>query len=467
MATPSLQRVINHLRAEAHTEEEGGAPDGELLEIFILERDEAAFEALVRRHGPMVFGVCRRILRNDADAEDAFQATFLVLVHKANSIRPRGMVSNWLYGVAHNTALKARAMIQQRQRKEKEAGKMPKAGQREEAWQQMQSVVDAELSRLPDKYRVPIVLCDLEGKSIKEAVRHLGWPQGTVASRLTRGRALLARRLSKHGVLMSTGLLAGALSASAVSASVPVALTMATVQAGCLLAAGKAVAAVGASATALALADGMLKSMLLVKLKLATAVVLLAASLTAGIGVYSYSRSGAATESVTEMSAGSTVANSPGESVANMPSPPRVELCQKAPSHQDPGLDHPATAPAQPTVTPQQDLPSGGARSCAAPAKIYIIHSHDWHTIKNAAAGLSKNPKVQIHSYTMKVTPDGVKFILIRVLKNNQYSMSYRAITTGTRPAAIAGDPPMALTPVTPMEPFASPMGSDGLRYAP
>src|SRR6185295_8058718 len=98
----------------------------------------------------------------------------------------------------------------QRQRKEREAGTMPKAGQNEEVWTQVQSVVDTELSRLPDKYRVPIVLCDLEGKSIKEAVLHLGWPQGTVASRLTRGRALLAKRLSKHGVLLSAGLLAGA-----------------------------------------------------------------------------------------------------------------------------------------------------------------------------------------------------------------------------------------------------------------
>ena len=108
-----------------------------------MSRDEGAFEALVRRHGQMVFGVCRRILRNDTDAEDAFQATFLVLVRKAASVRPRGMVSNWLYGVAHNTALKAKAMIHQRRAKEKEAGTTPKAENNEEVWWQIQTMLDA------------------------------------------------------------------------------------------------------------------------------------------------------------------------------------------------------------------------------------------------------------------------------------------------------------------------------------
>src|SRR5438445_10591040 len=125
---------MHRLRSCAQGLDGDGISDGDLLECFVALRDDSAFEALVHRHGPMVFGVCRRILRNDADAEDAFQATFLVLVRKAAAIRPRGMVSNWLYGVAHNTALKAKAMNHQRQRKEKEAGTMPKAGQNEEVW---------------------------------------------------------------------------------------------------------------------------------------------------------------------------------------------------------------------------------------------------------------------------------------------------------------------------------------------
>ena len=145
-----------------------------------------------------------------------------------------------------------------------------------------------KLSRLPDKYRVPIVLCDLEGKTIKEVVHQLGWPQGTVASRLTRGRALLARRLSKYGMTLSSSLLAMALTQAAASASVPAALTATTIQAACLFAAGKSAAAGGASATAVALTDGVLKTMLFVKLKLAVAVCLIATAFTAGVGGIAY-----------------------------------------------------------------------------------------------------------------------------------------------------------------------------------
>src|ERR1700732_1846438 len=203
MAAKVLNRVVQHLRRCAQQQATAGVLDGELLEGYVSRRDEAAFEALVRRHGPMVLGVCRRILRNEADAEDAFQATFLVLVRKAGTIRPRGLVSNWLYGVAQNTALKAKAMIHHRRAKEKAAGTQPQPAAGEEVWRQVQEVLDEELNRLPQKYRVPIVLCELEGKTIKEAARHLNWPQGTVATRLAHGRRLLARRLSRHGLTLS------------------------------------------------------------------------------------------------------------------------------------------------------------------------------------------------------------------------------------------------------------------------
>src|SRR5205814_4246532 len=136
--------------------DEARLPDGDLLECYVNRRDEAAFEALLRRHGPMVLGVCRRILHNEADAQDAFQATFLVLVRKAASVRPRGMVSNWLFGVARNTALKAKAMIQQRRLKEKAAGSRPRVQATEEVWRQVQELLDAELGQLPEKYRVAL-----------------------------------------------------------------------------------------------------------------------------------------------------------------------------------------------------------------------------------------------------------------------------------------------------------------------
>src|SRR5262245_35915307 len=121
MATTALGTVLNNLRRSLLRQDKVGLTDGELLECFIGRRDEAAFEALLCRHGPMVLGVCRRVLRNEADAEDAFQATFLLLVKKATCIRPRGMVGNWLYGVAHSTALKARAMSNKRSAKERAA----------------------------------------------------------------------------------------------------------------------------------------------------------------------------------------------------------------------------------------------------------------------------------------------------------------------------------------------------------
>jgi RNA polymerase sigma-70 factor (ECF subfamily) len=156
--------------------------DGELLERFIARRDEAAFETLVRRHGPMVLGVCRRVLQNDADAEDAFQATFLVLVRKATSVVPRALVGNWLYGVAHNTALKAKSMNRKRRLKEREAAAC-RPETPDEASAQLQAVLDEELRHLPDKYRVAILLCELEGNpSRRRRVNSIGprerWPAG-------------------------------------------------------------------------------------------------------------------------------------------------------------------------------------------------------------------------------------------------------------------------------------------------
>src|SRR5262245_35360990 len=221
MATGQLGSVVRHLRKAALLQDGADRTDGELLECFLARRDEAAFEALVQRHGPMVLGVCRRVLKNQADAEDAFQATFLVLVRKATSVVPRALVGNWLYGVAHNTALKAKAMNTKRRAREREAGGMPRREAPEEVWQQLQALLDEELSRLPDKYRVPIVLCDLEGKPLKEAARQLGWPHGTVASRLARGRTMLAKRLARHGLTLSAGALAAALSQGAAPAGVP------------------------------------------------------------------------------------------------------------------------------------------------------------------------------------------------------------------------------------------------------
>jgi RNA polymerase sigma factor (sigma-70 family) len=257
-------------------------PDGELLTRYVANRDEKAFEVLVRRHGAMVFGVCRRILGNEADAEDAFQATFLVLIRKASSVRQRGTVGNWLYGVAFNTARKAKAMLRKRREKERQAtASRPTVA--EDAGLAVLTLVDGELSHLPERYRIPIVLCDLEGKTIQEAMRHLGWPQGTVASRLARGRALLATRLARQGVALTVGVLANTLAQTASAAVSPQVMTT-TTQTAALFAAGKTEAACGASANAAFLTEGVLKAMLLAKLNLTAAALALTTLLSLAVG---------------------------------------------------------------------------------------------------------------------------------------------------------------------------------------
>ncbi len=270
MTTRALTGALRRLGRATLLQDGGGLTDAELLGCFVTDRDEAAFAALLRRHGPMVLGVCRRVLRNEADAEDAFQATFLVLVRKAHTVVPRGMVSNWLYGVAHNTARKARAMSAKRRVKEAEAGAARGHASEEGAWREVRALLDEELSRLPDRYRVPIVLCELEGKTIKEAAAQLGWPQGTVATRLSRGRTMLGKRLARHGLPLA-GLAAVLAEAEAEASGIPAPLERSTLQAASRFAAGRAAAGL-VSARAAALTDGVLKSMILHKLKIAAAV---------------------------------------------------------------------------------------------------------------------------------------------------------------------------------------------------
>ena len=188
------------LRATGLRADEGPS-DCQLLKRFVKGRDEAAFEALVRRHACLVFSVCRRVLGSIPDAEDAFQATFLVLLRKASSVGRRGSLGNWLYGVAYRTALEARTATARRRRKEAQVVP-PAQAQPDETARELLPLLDEELRGLPDKYRAPVVLCELEGKSRKEAARLLGWPEGTVAGRLARARVLLARRLARYGLAL-------------------------------------------------------------------------------------------------------------------------------------------------------------------------------------------------------------------------------------------------------------------------
>jgi RNA polymerase sigma factor (sigma-70 family) len=248
--------------------DEPALTDGQLLTCFIERQDEAAFAALVKRPSRMVWGGCRRLLPNHHDAEDAFQAAFLVLVRKATSVRPREMVANWLYGVAYTTAHRARVANARRRAKERQVTDMPEPqAERPDLWVDLQPLLDEELSRLPDKYRVVILLCDLEGKTRTEVARQLQVPEGTVAGRLARARAMLARRLGRRGLVVSGGVLAAVLSEKAVAACVPTSVVSGTVKAGAACAGGPAGVSGLVSGKVAALTDGVLKAMLPNRLK--------------------------------------------------------------------------------------------------------------------------------------------------------------------------------------------------------
>jgi len=282
MPTKGMNRVIQHLRRVVLLQDGAGLTDGQLLRSYVEHGDESAFAALVRRHGPMVWGVCRRVLGNHQDAEDAFQATFLVLVRRAACVVPREMVANWLYGVARQTSLKARAMAAKRKTRERQVTVMaePKIVC-QDPWSDLQPLLDQELSCLSDKYRVAIVLCDLEGKTRKEAARQLGLPEGTLAARLARGRAMLAKRLSRRGLGVPAGALAVALSQNGASAAVPTSVVSGTLQAASLVVTGQASAGLISTKVA-GLTEGVMKAMLITKLKIATAVLLVIAASGAG-----------------------------------------------------------------------------------------------------------------------------------------------------------------------------------------
>jgi RNA polymerase sigma factor (sigma-70 family) len=259
--------VLDRLRQTFLAQELEGLTEGQLLERFVAGREEGVFALLVRRLGPMVLGVCRRVLGHEQDAEDAFQATFLVLARKAATVKPREKVANWLYGVAWRTAREARVMAARRRSREQVMARVPERASASEEEPDWRSALDEELARLPEKYRLPVVLCELQGKTHKDAAEQLGWPVGTVSGRLSRARGLLARRLRKHGL----GVSAGALALGLTVAAVPPALAAGTARAAVLAAGGGPV--VGLSAHVLALTERVLKVMLMTRLKVGLGVV--------------------------------------------------------------------------------------------------------------------------------------------------------------------------------------------------
>jgi RNA polymerase sigma factor (sigma-70 family) len=275
VAGETLGDVIRRIGRSAGLQGDLGLTDAQLLERFVARRDEPAFAALVARHGPMVYGVCRRLLRDAGEAEDAFQAAFLVLARKAASVRRRPLLAAWLYGVASRVAARLRGQgLRRRARERPDADLAAVAAADAPAETDLAPVVHEEVRRLPEKYRDPVVLCYLEGKTNEEAAAALHWPVGSVKGRLARARDLLRSRLARRGLAPSAGLSA---SLAMRPAPVSAALAHATVTAAARFAAGGGLSGL-ASARAAALTHGVLRVMAMKKMVFTAALTLCVAA---------------------------------------------------------------------------------------------------------------------------------------------------------------------------------------------
>jgi RNA polymerase sigma factor (sigma-70 family) len=293
MTDQGLGNVLRYLRKVGSAD---GAliADQELLQSFVRHRDEAAFAALVERHQAMVMGVCWRVLGRVHDVEDAFQATFLILVRRAKSVR--GSVGGWLHAVAYRVACRLRARLARHPEQARELLEVPQADSTlDVGWREVREVLDEELQRLPEKYRAPLVLCYLEGMTQDEAARQLGWPPGVLRGRLDRGRERLRGRLTRRGLALAAMPLGAGLAEAASPGAASAALGAATVKAALLAAAGRATAPGGVSARVAALAQEVLRVMFLIKVRgTALAIVAILASVSAVLsyGAFAGQRAG-------------------------------------------------------------------------------------------------------------------------------------------------------------------------------
>jgi|GEM_PF-1711945 len=289
----------------------------ELLARFVRSGDAAAFAGLVERHGRMVWNVCRRVLQHQQDAEDAFQATFVVLARRARAIRRHESLTSWLYGVAYRVAIRAR----KRRRALREQGMIPTIEPHEPPpgiWHELRPLLDDEVSRLPRKYRDPVVLCYFEGQTHAEAGRTLGWPTGTVAGRLARARDLLRRRLVRQGIAVPAAGLGFLLLEQAASAAVPTPLLTATPPLALAAAAG---IFTGLTANVQALAQGVIKTMVLRNVLLACVLCLGAALCATGGSLGAYWALAPSDEAGTAAKTANQPAQQAGDPPAKAPKP--------------------------------------------------------------------------------------------------------------------------------------------------
>jgi RNA polymerase sigma factor (sigma-70 family) len=279
MTTTRAQIVLRHIRELTATEKAARLLDRELLTRFTAEQEEDAFAALVRRHGPLVLGVCRRVLGNWHDAEDAFQASFLVLARKAASIHKHESVSSWLHRVAYHVAIQVRERLATRQRYERQTQpRLSGDALAEVTGRELVGVLDEELQGLAEGDRAPLVLCYLEGKTRDEAAHQLGLSLGTFKRRLERAKERLRLRLARRGLTLSVVGLAPATTSTAISSG----LIATTVDTALQVTAGQATTAV--AATTAALADGVIRSLFATRLLIGSVFVLLFGVLALGVG---------------------------------------------------------------------------------------------------------------------------------------------------------------------------------------
>lgn len=318
MADVPLHTILGRIRQARALDESTGLSDGQLLERFVAARDEAAFEALVWRHGPAVLALCRRVLPCPADAEDVFQATFLTLARRGMSIRTQEALAAWLHRVAYRIAVRLRATRARWARREQtgvEAVTDYRSGPALDA--DLRGVVDDEVNRLPAKYRAAVVLCYLQGLTTQEAGRALGCPQGTILSRLAWARQRLRDRLVRRG-LAPAAALALVETVQAAVAAPPVELVASVVRAALPFAAGGAAAAGVVSAQVAALAQGALRTMFLGKIKVALVIIL-------AVGM-----AGAGTGWLARGTAGDPTADAPAKPLPAKPGSDRAALIERA-----------------------------------------------------------------------------------------------------------------------------------------
>ncbi len=421
MINGQLDLVVRHLHRLVGAGRDE-LSDGQLLHRFAVDGEEEAFAALVRRHGPMVLGVCRRILRHGCDAEDAFQVTFLVLFRRARALDRAGSLANYLYTVAYHAALKARANRSRRRQCEKEVRDMPQTpAASAQLWTDLQPILDEELTRLPDRYRAAVVLCYLQGKTNEEAARLLGCATGTIKSRLARARDLLRTRLARRGVALSGGLLA-ALLAEHATAAVPSELAAAALRTTLLVGAGEGTAA------AAALADGVLKLLFVTRAKVATGLLFALGTFLIAAGAW------------TRPSRAESAAESPASAVAPAaaaPAPPAPRASAKAET-------------AQTTVTGRVLDPAGKPLAAAdvvvcGRQGLLLSSTSWWARFRNEVLGRTKSDKDGSYRLTVPRIDGQMSSRGVRVLaRADGYGLAWRSVDPDAESTAVD----LRLTPV-------------------